>query len=152
MKMSFLRKIAKDGLRNVAQNVSNAAQTKIGQAIAPQAPQQAPQTHQQAPQQAPQQAQQGMQPQAAQSGGVLEGALASLLGSAERFVDNAGKLISSTCPSCQTPGTANTACEKCGTQIPVPPALAANERPTNCGNCGAVAKDATCEYCGTRLW
>ena len=145
--MSLLRRVARGG-------IAGAVGAKIGQAVASQiAP---PQQQQMPPMQQPQQVpvqQQPQQPPAPKQPGVLENALAGLVGSAERFVDNAGKLISSACPKCQTVGVGGSDCEKCGTKLPDAPAIAASQdRPTNCSNCGAVAKEAVCEYCDTRLW
>ena len=150
--MSFLRRLAQSG---IAQSASNAAQAKISQAVAgriPQAPAQAPPP--QAP--PPTQVQPVTQPQAPRGPSVVENALAGLMGSAERFIDHAGSLIG-ICPSCQTPTTANTACEQCGTHVPpntVPnqaaTAAAPAARASNCGNCGATIKGDICEYCESR--
>ena len=182
--MGFLRKLARD-VNNATQNTQGRASTAakvgagavvgglLGQAIANRVPQvmpphggqpvpgqhpaqappvQAPQHHQAAPV-AP-----APQPQAPR-GGVMENALAGLLGSAERFIDNAGNLIA-ICPKCQTPGAPHSACERCGTHVlPTGPpsqragagagANAANVAagPRKCENCGATILGAICEYC-----
>ena len=147
--MSFLRKIK--------QNASNIAMNKINEAMASQMPQTPPQRQMQAPprqrQAPPQPMQQAPQAAPPPGGSVLENALAGLIGSAERFVDKAGHLISSACPNCQTVGVANSACEKCGTQLPTPPALnqEGSARPSNCGNCGASVQSDVCEYCDSRV-
>jgi len=142
--MSFLKKLVRDGLSGVTQSATNIARTKMGETVAPQ----------QARRTLP-----SGQPHATQSGGMLEGAFASLLGSAERFIDNAGRMFS-VCPNCQTAAIANTACETCGTQVPPaqtqsPAGIEANAatpsaQPTNCNNCGATVRGAVCEYCDSR--
>jgi len=153
--MSFLKKIAQSGL---TQSASNIAQRKISETMASR-------TAQQRPAQAPPQTRQTQpvaqtRPQPARSEGVMENALAGLLGSAERFIDNAGQWVG-VCPNCQVAAPANTACEQCGTHVPpstVPrqanaetSAAAPAVRPTNCGNCGATLKGTVCEYCETRI-
>ena len=155
--MGFLKKLVKDGLSGVTQNASRDVGSILGQAISSRVPQgQAPQA-----QPAPQPQQQAAAPQAVQpqapaprSEGVVENALAGLLGSAERFIDNAGSLIA-ICPKCQTPAAPNTACEKCGTHVsPSAPAQRAGgvqantaAGPRKCDNCGAMILGAICEYC-----
>jgi len=154
--MRFLKKLAKESLSGVAQRASNIAQTKMGETVASRRPQVSQQTRHASPPAPP-----SRQPQVVRSEGALEGAFAGLVGSAERFIDKMGGLIG-VCPNCQTTGTANTACEECGTQIPPTPpqsqgqieaasAEAQSDRSTNCGNCGATIRGVVCEYCDSRV-
>jgi len=162
--MSFLKKLAKDGLNNVTQNAqsaANVARTKRGTT----APPRVSQTSQQA-----RRTSSGRQSGITQSGNMLGGAFAALLGSADligsaqRLLDNVGGVsgeIFSACPVCQTAAIANTVCERCGTQVPSalaqnPTGMEANAaaqpaRPTNCNNCGAAVQGAVCEYCDSRI-
>jgi len=148
--MSFLKKLAQSGL---AQNASNIAKAKLNEALTPRDTQ-APPVHQQ---QAPPQTTQVQQQAPRQGGGLVEGALAGLIGSAERFIENAGRVFG-VCPNCHTAGMANTACEECGAIVQAATAqnqealaAAAAARPSNCGNCGASVKGVICEYCDSRV-
>ena len=145
--MSFLRRMARDIAGEVTQSASNAARNRGNDTRTPQSlPRQT--TH----------VPQRTQPQPVRSESVLEGAFAGLIGSAERFIDNVGRLIG-TCPNCQTAAPANTTCEKCGTHVPAATAYnpavhglsagegAAHAGPRNCNNCGAPMQGNICEYC-----
>ena len=177
--MGFLKRLARD-VTNATQNqnTSNRASTVgkvgagaalgaiLGSAITSRVPQQMPPQQGQPVQGQPQQAgaawgqqQQQVAPPVQQqaappSGGVVENALAGLLGSAERFMENATGLIA-LCPKCQTPAAPNTACEKCGTHVSpqaqnrvgAAGANAAAAGPRKCENCGATILGAVCEYC-----
>ena len=151
--MSFLKKIARDIAGDVGQSASRAARNSIGSRIAPAAPPRQVAPPPPPPQQAPV-APPPVQSQPARSEGMLEGAFAGLVGSAERFIDKMGTLIG-VCPNCQAPGTANTACEQCGTHVPPstaptaqePGATAPSAGPANCDNCGARIQGSVCGYC-----
>ena len=161
--MGFIKKIAKGSLSGITQNASSIVGAKLGEAVAARIPQGTPPTPGQIQ---PQTSQQTVspgpahgQPQRVQSEGAVESALAGLLNSAERLIDNAGQLIG-ICPSCQTAAPANTACETCGTHVPpsprqnqetgAPVQTAPAPGPRNCGNCGASIVGAFCEYCGAK--
>jgi len=76
---------------------------------------------------------------------AIEGAFASLLGSAEKFVDRAGTMFGA-CPKCQSPTPHGTACAECGTMAPQI-AGQVDTGPKNCVNCGAQMQGNICEYC-----
>jgi len=155
--MSFLKKLAKgvaqgvtqgaaNNIRNNNNNNNNPLQSLFGQQAPPP---QHNQQHMQPPpiQQAPP-PMQPPQPAQPQQPSVLEGAFAGLLGSAERFMDNASKLLGA-CSKCQAPVAANTYCQECGTLAPPLPGHdgSAQSGPRSCGNCGAPMQGNVCEYC-----
>ena len=148
--MSLLRKLAKGAAAGVAAGVARSAtdralnnrpqnnfqQPPPVQHQPPPVQHHQPPVHHQPPPRQPQ------QPSA------IEGAFASLLGSAEKFVDRAGTMFG-VCPKCQTATPHNTACAQCGTMAPpmagqAPPVDAG---PRQCVNCGAQMQGNICEYC-----
>jgi len=155
--MSFLKKLAKGVAQGVAQGTTNNVRNSIAQNLfnqggPGQAPPQQAQPHHQQPMQPPQQPIHHAPPPPPQPAqppqpSILEGAFAGLLGSAERFIDNANKLLGA-CQKCQAPVAANTNCQECGTLAPpLPGQDGAQSGPRSCNNCGAPMQGNVCEYC-----
>jgi len=144
--MSLFKKLAKGVAAGAAAGVARSATDNLlnknrqnqqqQQAPIPQQPMQQP-VQQQPPQPTP-----PAQPS------VVEGAFASLLGSAERFMDNASRVLGA-CHKCNAPVAAGTACQDCGTVAQPLPGQEVNTGPTSCNNCGAplASSNAVCEYC-----
>jgi len=145
--MSLLRKLAKGVAAGAAAGVARSATDNMlnnrnnrnaQQAFQQQAPAPPPMHQQPAPPPPP------AQPQRPSA---IEGAFASLLGSAEKFVDRAGTMFG-VCPNCQAATPHGTACTECGTMAPPAPGQAIAETgPRKCESCGAQMQGNTCEYC-----
>jgi len=144
--MSLFKKLAKGVAAGAAAGVARSTTDNLlnKNRQAPQQQQQAPPPQQ--PMQPPIQ-QQPVQQQPAKPS-IIEGAFASLLGSAEKFVDNASRILGA-CPKCNTPTAAGHPCQECGTLAPALPGTETNTGPTSCNNCGAplASSSAVCEYC-----